>query len=321
MITWATDAQKNVLAIQLTRLTPEGRKAQVKYVRTTHRGPHNWKSRAILRLNCDDGPIDTVHLVEGFEDGLSLVMAGVKNVWVLWGIGRLRRLERDLFPLGLKTIIVVRDDDGGNPDPSAEHSLWRGVTHLEGFGKEVKVTPRPRMVTGAPNSVKDVNDLLCHGGVGLVQALMKAKPVGKEDLNGADREEIFDQASWMGRDEYDQGREAIAKRLDVRVGTLDEERKARHEKRAAETRQNEAPNRDEFILKLLTRTLSPTLAQSSTVWLACLGKFSPPLPHISIQKRCGPPRRICCCARSWASGIPPDWRSRASSRTAARRPR
>ena len=77
---------------------------------------------------------------------------------------------------------------------------------------------------------------------------MKAKPVGKEDLTGADREEIFDQASWMGRDEYDQGREAIAKRLDVRVGTLDEERKARHEKRAAETRQNEAPNRDEFIL-------------------------------------------------------------------------
>ena len=248
MITWATDARGDVLAFQLTRLMPDGSKAPVKWVRTTHRGPHNWKSRAILRLNCDDGPIDTVHLVEGFEDGLSLVMAGVRNVWVLWGIGRLRRLERDLFPLGLKTIVVVRDDDGDNPDPSAEHSLWRGVTHLEGFGKEVKVTPRPRMVTGAPRSVKDVNDLLCHGGVELVQALMKAKPVGKEDLTGADREAIFDQASWMGRDEYDQGREAIAKRLDVRVGTLDEERKARHDKRAAETRQNEAPNRDEFIL-------------------------------------------------------------------------
>ena len=248
MITWATDARGEVLAFQSTRLMPDGSKAPVKCVRTTHRGPHNWKSRAILRLNCDDGPIDTVHLVEGFEDGLSLVMAGVRNVWVLWGIGRLRRLERDLFPLGLKTIIVVRDDDGDNPDPSAERSLYRGVTHLEGFGKEVKVTPRPRMVTGAPRSVKDVNDLLCHGGVELVQALMKAKPVGKEDLTGADREAIFDQASWMGRDEYDQGREAIAKRLDVRVGTLDEERKARHEKRAAETRQNEAPNRDEFIL-------------------------------------------------------------------------
>jgi hypothetical protein len=227
MITWATDAQGNVAAVQCTRLTPQGAKAPVKWVRTTHRGPHNWKSRAILRLNRDAGPIDTVHLVEGFEDGLSLAMADVKNVWVLWGIGRLRHLERDLFPLGLKTIIVVRDDDGDNPDQSAEHSLYRGVTHLEGFGKEVKVTPRPRMVTGALGSVKDVNDLLCHGGVELVQALMRAKPVGKEDLTGADREEIFDQASWMGRDEYDQGREAIAKRLDVRVGTLDDERKAR----------------------------------------------------------------------------------------------
>jgi Protein of unknown function (DUF3631)/Toprim domain len=247
MITWATDVQGGALAAQLTRLTPEGDLAPVKWVSTTHRGPHNWKSRSVLRLNCDAEP-DTVHLVEGFEDGLSLVMAGVRNVWVLWGVGRLKHLDRDLFPLSVKTIVVVRDDDGDNPKPDAKHLLWRGVTHLEGFGKEVKVTPRPRMVAGALGSVKDVNDLLCHGGVDLVQALMKAKPVGKEDLTGADREEIFDQASCMGRDEYDQGREAIAKRLSVRVGTLDEERKARHDKRAAGTRQNEAPNRDEFIL-------------------------------------------------------------------------
>jgi Protein of unknown function (DUF3631)/Toprim domain len=251
MITWATGARGEVLAFQSTRLMPDGSKALVKYVRTTHRGPHNWKSRAILRPNCDDGPIDTVHLVEGFEDGLSLVMAGVRNVWVLWGIGRLRRLERDLFPLGLKTIVVVRDDDGDNPDPSAEHSLYRGVAHLEGFGKEVKVTPRPRMVTGAQSSAKDVNDLLCQGGVELVQALMKAKPVGKEDLTGADREEIFDQASRMGRDEYDQGREAIAKRLDVRVGTLDEERKARQDKRMAEAGRNGAPLPDDYEVRLI----------------------------------------------------------------------
>jgi hypothetical protein len=84
MLTWATDAPGNVLAIQLTRLMPDGSKAPVKWVRTTHRGPHNWKSHAIMRLNCDDEP-ETIHLVEGFEDGLSLVMAGVKNVWVLWG--------------------------------------------------------------------------------------------------------------------------------------------------------------------------------------------------------------------------------------------
>ena len=168
MITWATDARGEVLAFQSTRLMPDGSKAPVKYVRTTHRGPHNWKSRAILRLNCDDGPIDTVHLVEGFEDGLSLVMAGVRNVWVLWGIGRLRRLERDLFPLSVKTIIVVRDDDGDNPDPSAEHSLYRGVTHLEGFGKEVKVTPRPRMVTrrSALGERRQRSSLPRRGGAG-----------------------------------------------------------------------------------------------------------------------------------------------------------
>ena len=99
MITWATDAQGEVLAFSPLAYMPDGAKAPVKYVRTTHRGPHNWKSRAILRLNCDDEPDETIHLVEGFEDGLSLVMADVRNVWVLWGIGRLLRLERDLFPL------------------------------------------------------------------------------------------------------------------------------------------------------------------------------------------------------------------------------
>ncbi len=249
MITWATDARGEVLAFQSTRLMPDGSKARVKYVRTTHRGPHNWKSRAILRLNCDEEP-EVIHLVEGFEDGLSLVMAGVKNVWVLWGIGRLRRLERDLFPLSVKTIVVVRDDDGDNRKLDAEHSLWRGVTHLEGFGKEVKVTPRPkRVAAGAPGPVKDVNDLLCHGGVELVQKLLATDPVGAEDLTGAAREVIFDAVSWMDRDSYALGKKAIAKRLGyTAVGPLDDERAARIEKRAAETRQNEAPNRDEFIL-------------------------------------------------------------------------
>ena len=249
MITWATDARGEALAFQSTRLMPDGSKAPVKWVRTTYRGPHNWKSRAILRLNCDD-EAETIHLVEGFEDGLSLVMAGVKNVWVLWGIGRLRHLERDLFPLSVKTIIVVRDDDGDNPKPDAEHSLWRGVAHLEGFGKEVKVTPRPKRVApGASGQMKDVNDLLCHGGVELVQKLLAADPVGKEDLTGADREMILDAVSWMDRDSYALGKKQIAKRLGyTAVGPLDDERDARIKKRGAETRQNEDPNRDEFIL-------------------------------------------------------------------------
>ena len=89
MITAATDEKGNVLAIQLTRLTPDGGKAAIKCPRITLRGPHDWSSRAVLRLNCDDGPIDTLHLVEGFEDGLSLVAAGVRNIWVFWGLGRL----------------------------------------------------------------------------------------------------------------------------------------------------------------------------------------------------------------------------------------
>ena len=249
MITWATDVQGGALAAQLTRLTPEGDLAPVKWVRTTHRGPHNWKSRSVLRLNCDAEP-DTVHLVEGFEDGLSLVMAGVRNVWVLWGVGHLKHLDRDLFPLSVKTIVVVRDDDGDNPKPDAKHLLWRGVTHLMGFGKEVRVTPRPKLIApNAPGPMKDVNNLHCYGGPELVQALLAATPAGAEDLTGAAREVIFDQVSWMERDPYTLGKKLIAKLLGyTAVGPLDADRDARIKKRAAETRQNEAPNRDEFIL-------------------------------------------------------------------------
>ena len=248
MIAAATDEKGNVLAIQLTRLTPNGGKAPLKWVRTTHRGPHNWKSRAVLRLNCDSGPIETLHLVEGFEDGLSLVAAGVRNIWVLWGLGRLRHLSRDVFPLGVKTLVVVRDDD--RDTPPAELSLWRGVTRLMGLGIEVKVTPRPRLIApGAPDPMKDVNDLHCHGGPTAVQALMAAPPAGKEDLTEAAREAIYDEASEMDHDAYDQARKAIIKLLDLSLSaTLDDERKKRIEKRREGERPDGDPARDAFRL-------------------------------------------------------------------------
>ena len=192
MITAATDEHGAIGAIQLLRLTPEGAKAPIKCPRITLRGSHDWKSRAVLRLNCDEGPIDTLHLVEGFEDGLSLVAAGVRNIWVIWGLGRLGRIE---LPLGVKTVVVVRDDDRSSP--KAELNLWRGVVRLCGQGvEEVRVTPRPRRIApGAPEPMKDINDLHRHGGSELVQKLLSAEPVGKEDLTGAAREAIFDEAS------------------------------------------------------------------------------------------------------------------------------
>jgi hypothetical protein len=246
MITAATDAHGAVGAIQLTRLTPAGAKAPIRCPRITLRGPHDWKSRAVLRLNCDEGPIDTLHLVEGFEDGLSLVAAGVRNIWVIWGLGRLGRIE---LPLGVKTVVVVRDDDRSSP--KAELNLWRGVVRLCGQGvDEVRVTPRPRRIApGAPEPLKDINDLHLHGGSELVQKLLSAEPVGKEDLTGAAREAIFDEASKLGRDAYALGKKNISKQLGyTAVAPLDDERNARIDKRRAQAHQNENPNSDEFIL-------------------------------------------------------------------------
>jgi Protein of unknown function (DUF3631)/Toprim domain len=248
MITAATDEKGKVLAIQLTRLTSNGGKAAIKCPRITLRGPHDWSSRAALRLNCDDGPIETLHLVEGFEDGLSLVAAGVRNIWVLWGLGRLRHLSRDVFPLGVKTLVVVRDDD--RDTPPAELSLWQGVTRLMGLGIEVKVTPRPRLIApDAPDPMKDVNDLHCRVGPTLVQALMAAPPVGKDDLTEAAREAIYEEASKMDSDAYDQARKAIIKLLDLSLSaTLDNERKKRIDQRRDRECPDGDPARDTFRL-------------------------------------------------------------------------
>ena len=107
----------------------------------------------------------------------------------------------------------------------------------------------------------------------------------------------------MERDPYALGKKLIAKLLGyTAVGPLDDERDARIEKRAAETRQNEAPNRDEFIL---TPHEDP-VTDLGAVLDALVGVFgkilASPATHLDT-KRCGPPRRTCCCARSWASGI------------------
>jgi hypothetical protein len=246
MITAATDEHGAVGAVQLARLTPEGAKAPIKWQRITLRGPHDWSSHAALRLNCDEGPIDTLHFVEGFEDGLSLVAAGVRNIWVIWGLGRLGRIE---LPLGVKTVIVVRDDDKASS--KAELNLWRGVVRLCGQGvDEVRITPRPRRIApSAPEPMKDINDLHRHGGSELVQKLLSAAPVGKEDLTAAAREAIFDEASKLNRDAYALGKRNIAKQLGyTAVAPLDEDRNARIDKRMKEANKGDAPDHDEFIL-------------------------------------------------------------------------
>ena len=118
-----------------------------------------------------------------------------------------------------------------------------------GFGKEVRMTPRPKLIAPTvPGPMKDVNNLHCYGGPELAQALLAATP-GSGRTRRAAREVIFDQVSWMERDPYTLGKKLIAKLLGyTAVGPLRCDRDARIKKRAAETRQNEAPNRDEFIL-------------------------------------------------------------------------
>ena len=153
----------------------------------------------------------------------------------------LRRIE---LPLGVKTVVVVRDDDRDNLD--AELALWRGVTRLIGLGAEVKVTPRPRLIApGANGPMKDVNDLHRHDPP-LVQALLDAPAAGTDDLTEAAREAIIDEASRLSTDHYDRGREDIATLLGrKRVTPLDEERNRIIAKRIEAAKAKEGANVDE----------------------------------------------------------------------------
>ena len=101
-----------------------------------------------------------------------------------------------------------------------------GSPGSRGGATDVKVTPRPKLIApDAPGPMKDVNDLHCHNPE-LVQTLLGADPVGKDDLTGADRQAILDEVSHLTGDSYATlgGRQSPNCWSYSRIATLDDER-------------------------------------------------------------------------------------------------
>ena len=155
MVAAITTTDGALVALQETLLTTEGKKADVKVVRRTMRGPHDWNMRGFVRFG--NPRAKTVFICEGVEDALSTRAAGAEYTVALTGIARLRRID---IPDHVEAIVLVRDDDA--PGSPADDALWRGIVAVMGRTDSrmvVKITPKPSsmlsdmvfgMTSGAP---------------------------------------------------------------------------------------------------------------------------------------------------------------------------
>jgi hypothetical protein len=216
-----TDDAGALVAIQQTRITPEGEKSKLQPVRMTISGCHDWRSRGAFRLGA---PTPDLVLTEGVEDALSAFAAGAACVHASLGVGALGCAE---LPPVTETVIVARDDDP--PGSPACAALGRGVARLLGQKRKVLVTPRAgRFLPGA----KDINDLL-RADIELARRQLK-EAGGLEAFDKVEREAVLDGISRLPDDEYNSHRAAIAKAVGWPTAELTRDRRKRRAERATQ---------------------------------------------------------------------------------------
>ena len=223
----STDNNGGLVAIQETYIASDGRKSSAGSgiaARITHRGPHDWSRKGLVRFGDDENP--RLYLTEGTEDALSVRMAVQEPVVATLGVAAIGKAR---LPVGVKEVVIVRDGDAaGSP---SDDRLWRGVARLMGQGVNVLVTQRPTRVFGKQSGLKDANDVLQTHGVAGVQQLLDTASDTPDELES---EVFLDELSRLPNTEYEVARAQAAKKTGMRVGALDVERSERRKLRAAE---------------------------------------------------------------------------------------
>ena len=201
------------VGLQLTFVTQDGIKSLIEPVRRTHKLEQTPRARAgafgvmpeptELARQAKDPHALPLLICEGAEDTLSLMQAFPNHVVV--GAPGVRVLQH-LSVAPDTAIVVCRDGD--DPDSPAAKALIRGVDHLLLQRATVKIT--------APPLDEDNNDIWRSGGAEALHALIEAATPASLSLDG---EAI--RCAPMQHGAYDAIRRDVAKRLGVRVGTLD----------------------------------------------------------------------------------------------------
>ena len=220
LVVCVTSHSGDILAVQLTHITPDGKKSALVPARKTLAGRRDWGRQGFVRFG-QTGPEITI--CEGTEDALSARAAGASYAVALVGFSRLGKVE---LPDGLDQVLVVRDAD--EPGSPADQALWRGIARLHGQGVKVRITERPEAVVGeTATPLKDINDLWQHDHE-IAEKLLQTVVEHLAKLHDASVAAVIDEASRMDRNGYERGREKIKSLIGwKRVTALDDACKAR----------------------------------------------------------------------------------------------
>ena len=221
MLAAITDDAGELVALQVTCITPDGQKSAIEPVRITLRGPSNWRIRGAFRLGSPE--MEELVLVEGVEDAIAARLAGAERVHACLGVGALGRAQ---LPKNVTRTIVCRDDD--TPGSEACKALGRGVGRILLQGRQAAVTPRAGELS--PNA-KDVNDLM-KVNVELARLQLEQAASPQAMLHPSEKEALLDEISRASTDVYENGRLAVAAALGWRANVLDDDRRKRRQDRA-----------------------------------------------------------------------------------------
>ena len=208
MVAVIEDVAGEPVAIHLRYIDPDGEGSLTEPRRRLFPLVSDWAIRGFFSLSVatENGISGRIIIAEGVEDALSLRKACPDTLVVgITGVAYLGKA--DLPELG--EVVVVRDGDA--PGSAADKSLRTGVDRLilAGHGT-VSVTETPLGL--------DANDILRkEGSTNLRELVAAAVPW---DLSP---EAQFENLAELSHFEYDRTREATAKKLRIRLSTLDTE--------------------------------------------------------------------------------------------------
>ena len=202
------DLAGEAVAIQMRYIDPDGQGSLIDPKRRLYALVSDWGRLGLFRLpgvSNKDAPAQVI-VAEGVEDALSLTKACPDSPVV--GITGVAYLGKADLP-GHGEVVVVRDGDA--PGSAADKSLRAGVDRLilAGHGT-VSVTETPLGL--------DANDILRKEGSTRLREFVDAA-----ETWALSPEAQFENLAELSRFEYDRTREATAKKLRIRLSTLDTE--------------------------------------------------------------------------------------------------
>lgn len=163
MVALITDEAGDVLAVQRTYLTDEGKKAPLDTVKRTNKAADGWAERGAVRLRGRQPLV----LCEGVETGLSVWQATGQEVWVCCGVSNIAKAP---VPQGA-TVIIARDGD--EPGTIADRQILNAAKLFTTRGTTVSIA--------SPPEGQDFNDVLrSEGERAVLDLLLAAVPMRSE---------------------------------------------------------------------------------------------------------------------------------------------